>query len=86
MSIALEAMGKTFLEWGAKVNIGPELLHRVAAMASGGLDSLPHNGAVITMLAITGMTHKQSYLDIGICTVLCTTAVAWSMAAVLSLI
>ena len=69
MSIALEAMGKYYLEWGAKVGIGPELLHRVAAMASGGFDSLPHNGAIITLLAITGMTHKESYPDCGMVSV-----------------
>ncbi len=69
MSIALEAMGQFYLEWGARVGIGPELLHRVAAMASGGLDSLPHNGAIITLLAITGMTHKESYPDCGMVSV-----------------
>ncbi|MDR3175383.1 MAG: GntP family permease [Desulfovibrio sp.] len=69
MSIALEAMGKTFLEWGATVGVGPDLLHRVAAMASGGLDSLPHNGAIITLMAITGMTHRQSYPDCGMVSV-----------------
>jgi H+/gluconate symporter-like permease len=69
MSIALEAMGKTFLDWGAQVGVGPELLHRVAAMASGGLDSLPHNGAIITLMAITGMTHRESYPDCGMVSV-----------------
>jgi len=69
MSIALEAMGQYYLEWGARVGIGPELLHRVAAMASGGFDSLPHNGAIITLLAITGMTHKESYPDCGMVSV-----------------
>jgi len=70
MSIALEAMGKTYLDWAARVGVDPQLLHRVAAMSSGGMDSLPHNGAVITLLAITGLTHKASYPDIGMCTVL----------------
>ena len=69
MSIALEAMGSRYLEWGQQVGISPELLHRVAAMASGGFDSLPHNGAIITLLAITGMTHRESYPDIGMVTV-----------------
>ncbi len=46
------------------LGISPELLHRIAALASGGLDTLPHNGAVITTLAIFGLTHKQSYKDI----------------------
>ena len=36
----------------------------VAAMASGGMDTLPHNGAVITLLAVCGLTHRQSYKDI----------------------
>ncbi|MDR2502787.1 MAG: GntP family permease [Deltaproteobacteria bacterium] len=85
MSIALEAMGKTFLEWGATAGIGPELLHRVAAMASGGLDSLPHNGAIITLMAITGMTHKESYPDCGMVSVvmpICVTfilVIVWTM-------
>ena len=70
MSIALEAMGQYYLEWGARVGIGPELLHRVAAMASGGFDSFPHNGAIITLLAICGMTHKESYPDCGMVSVL----------------
>ncbi len=65
MSIALEAMGARYLEWAQAVNLNPELLHRVASMASGGFDTMPHNGAVITLLAITGMTHKKSYPDIG---------------------
>ena len=65
MSIALEAMGARFLEWGNTVGVSPEMLHRVASMSSGGFDTMPHNGAVITLLAITGMTHKKSYPDIG---------------------
>ena len=65
MSIALEAMGARYLEWANLVGLSPELLHRVASMASGGFDTMPHNGAVITLLAITGMTHRKSYPDIG---------------------
>ncbi len=65
MSIALEAMGTKYLDWAMQVGLNPELLHRVASMASGGFDTMPHNGAVITLLAITGMTHKKSYPDIG---------------------
>ncbi|MEM6896760.1 MAG: GntP family permease, partial [Pseudomonadota bacterium] len=64
MSIALEALGATYLEMAEAANISPELLHRVAALASGGFDVLPHNGAVITLLAITGLTHVKSYFDI----------------------
>lgn len=65
MSIALESMGQHYMDWAAQVGISPELLHRVAAMSSGGFDTMPHNGAVITLLAICGMTHKESYPDIG---------------------
>ncbi len=64
MSIALQAMGQQYLEQAQAANISPEILHRVAALSSGGLDALPHNGAVITLLTITGLTHAQAYFDI----------------------
>ncbi|CAM3734514.1 GntP family permease [Xenorhabdus thuongxuanensis] len=70
LSIALSMMGQHFLQLAEASGISPELLHRVAAMASGGLDTLPHNGAVISLLAICGLTHKRSYLDIFMVTVL----------------
>jgi H+/gluconate symporter-like permease len=75
MGIALAAMAQTFLANAAAANIPPEVLHRVAAMASGGMDTLPHNGAVITLLAVTGLTHRQSYADIFALTVIKTVAV-----------
>jgi H+/gluconate symporter-like permease len=64
MSIALDTFGKQYLTWANSAGVDPQLLHRVAAMASGGMDTLPHNGAVITLLGIAGLTHKQSYKDI----------------------
>jgi H+/gluconate symporter-like permease len=64
MSIALNVLGAKYLELGTAAGISPELLHRVAAIASGGLDSLPHNGAVITLLGICRLSHRESYLDI----------------------
>jgi len=75
MSIALAAMGETYLAKARELGIEPEVLHRVASMASGGMDTLPHNGAVITLLAITGLTHKQSYVDIFAMTLIKTLAV-----------
>lgn len=75
MSIALEIAGKQYLEWAQKLNISPEVLHRIASMASGGMDTLPHNGAVITLLAITGLTHKDSYKDIFAVTIIKTLTV-----------
>ncbi len=74
MSIALAAMADTFVQAANAAGIPMEVLHRVAAMASGGMDTMPHNGAVITLLAVTGLTHRQSYRDIFIVTVLIGTA------------
>jgi H+/gluconate symporter-like permease len=64
LSIALAAMAEQFMATANAAGIPPEVLHRVASMASGGMDTLPHNGAVITLLAVTGLTHRQSYRDI----------------------
>ena len=64
MSIALATMADSFIAGAQSAGIPLEVLHRVAAMASGGMDTLPHNGAVITLLAVTGLTHKDSYRDI----------------------
>lgn len=64
LSIALETLGATYLQMAEQAGISPELLHRVASMASGAFDTLPHNGAVITLLAITNLTHRSSYADI----------------------
>jgi H+/gluconate symporter-like permease len=64
MTIALDALGDTYLRLAAEQGIDPALLHRVAVIGSGTLDSLPHNGAVVTLLAVCGSTHRESYLDI----------------------
>ena len=64
LTIALDALGGTFMERAAPSGIDPALLHRVAVISSGTLDSLPHNGAVVTLLAVCGSTHKESYRDI----------------------
>ncbi len=64
MTIALSALGETYMALAATYGIDPSLLHRVAAIGAGSLDSLPHNGAVVTLLAVCGATHKESYFDI----------------------
>lgn len=64
MGIALEALGAQYMELAQSSGIAPAAFHRVASIASGGLDTLPHNGAVLTLLAVTSMTHKTSYRDI----------------------
>ncbi len=69
MSIALNALGSEFSTMAQAAGISPELLHRVATMASGCMDTLPHNGAVISLLVICGLTHKASYQYIAMNTV-----------------
>ena len=64
MSIALEALAPQYLEKALVTGFNPEYLHRIAALASGGLDTLPHNGAVLTLLAVSNCTHKESYWDV----------------------
>ena len=68
LSIALSTLGEDYLRMAVAAGIDPELMHRVAVMAAGGLDTLPHSGAVITLLAICGLTHKQSYLNVAMVT------------------
>ena len=62
----MQTMAPTYLEMGLE----PGVVHRIATMASGGFDSLPHCGSVVAMLTITGMTHKEAYRDVGIITVI----------------
>ncbi|MFC0522882.1 GntP family permease [Pontibacillus salicampi] len=70
MGIALEALGSKYYEIAQNTGVSPEAFHRIASLSSGGLDALPHNGAVLTLFAITGMTHKDSYKDIFVVAVL----------------
>ncbi|MEK6293333.1 MAG: GntP family permease, partial [Paraburkholderia tropica] len=80
MSIALAAMSDLFIKSAQAAHIPLDVLHRVVAMASGGMDTLPHNGAVITLLAVTGLTHRESYRDIFAVTVIKTLAVFFVIA------
>lgn len=64
MSIALEALAPQYLAKATEIGMNPEYLHRIASLASGGLDTLPHNGAVLTLLAVSHCSHKESYLDV----------------------
>lgn len=73
MSIALDVLGPALVLQAAAQDVDPSLLHRVVSVATGGLDTLPHNGAVITLLGICGMTHRQAYGDIFVVAVLAPT-------------
>jgi H+/gluconate symporter-like permease len=64
LTIALDALGPTYMNLAAQHGIDPALMHRVAVIGSGTLDSLPHNGAVVSLLAVCGSTHRESYFDI----------------------
>jgi H+/gluconate symporter-like permease len=64
LTIALDALGDTYMRLAAAHGIAPALLHRIAVMSAGTLDSLPQNGAVVTLLAVCGSTHRESYFDI----------------------
>jgi len=64
LTIALDALGSTYVMRAQEAGIDPALLHRVAVIGAGTLDSLPHNGAVVTLLAVCGSTHAEGYRDI----------------------
>jgi len=81
LSIALAAMSDLFIANATAAGIPLEVMHRIASMASGGMDTLPHNGAVITLLMVTGLSHRQSYKDIFAITVIKSIAVFVVIAA-----
>jgi H+/gluconate symporter-like permease len=64
LTIALDALGSTYMRLAAEEGIDPGLMHRVAVIGAGTLDSLPHNGAVVSLLAVCNSTHRESYFDI----------------------
>lgn len=66
LQIFMSSLAPAYLEAG----VSPELLHRVANLAAGGLDSLPHSGAVIALFTLMGLSHKEAYKDIFMVTVL----------------
>ena len=64
LTIALDTLGSTYMRLAAEHGIDPALMHRIAVLSAGTLDSLPQNGAVVTLLAVCGSTHRDSYFDI----------------------
>lgn len=80
LQIFMQTLAPRYLEMGVE----PEVLHRIANITAGGLDSLPHCGAVIAMLMIMGLTHKQAYKDIFVITVVIPVIAALLCIAVLS--
>jgi H+/gluconate symporter-like permease len=82
LTIALDALGPTYMKLAAETGISPALMHRVAVIGAGTLDSLPHNGAVVSLLAVCGSTHRESYRDI---VVVCILGALIALAAVIIL-
>jgi H+/gluconate symporter-like permease len=82
LQIFMQTMAPAYLEMG----IAPETLHRIAAMASGGFDSLPHCGAVVAMLTITQLSHRDAYRDVGMITVVIPVATTLILMGVISLV
>ncbi len=82
LQIFMQTLAPAYLEMG----IEPQVLHRIATIASGGFDSLPHSGGVVAMLTITGLTHKQAYKDVGIITVVIPVIVCLTMIGALAII
>jgi H+/gluconate symporter-like permease len=82
LQIFMQTMAPAYLEMG----IDAEVLHRIATMASGGFDSLPHCGAIVAMLTITGLTHKEAYRDIGVITVVIPVLVTLAMIGVVAIV
>lgn len=70
LTITLQTFGEQLATMATDQGISMELMHRVTAMASTGFDSLPHNGAIITLLLVCGLSHRESYKDIFVVTVL----------------
>ena len=64
LTIALDALGGNYMTIASQAGINPALMHRVAVIGAGTLDILPHNGAVVTLLALCGASHRDSYFDI----------------------
>lgn len=63
MAIALNALGDHYLQLAHQYGIDPALMHRVTTISAGTLDALPHNGTVLLLLSISGLTHRESYMD-----------------------
>jgi H+/gluconate symporter-like permease len=70
ITIALGMLGEEWLAWAQASGIQPEVVHRIACLASGGLDTVPHGGALVTLIAVCGLTHRESYYDVFVLTLL----------------
>ena len=70
LMITVGTFGQEWLTWAQQVGMSPEVLHRIVCIASEGFDSMPHAGALVTLIAVCGLTHKESYYDVFVLTVM----------------
>ena len=70
LTIALGMLGNEWLAWANSIQMSPEILHRIVCVASEGIDTVPHSGALVTLFAVCGLTHKDSYYDVFVLTIL----------------
>jgi H+/gluconate symporter-like permease len=82
MTIALDALGDTYLRLAAEHGIDPALMHRLTTISAGTLDALPHNGTVLTVLQVCRLSHRESYFDM-VMTVVVSTIIASAAVIVL---
>lgn len=64
LTIALSLLGDQWAAMAQAQGITLDALHRITSIASIGIDPVPHCGALVTLLAICGLTHKEAYFDI----------------------
>jgi H+/gluconate symporter-like permease len=86
MTIALNALGDDLRTMAEQEGVGTEAMHRLTAMAAGGLDTLPHSGAVVTLLIVCGLTHRQSYKDLGVVTLVIPVFVVIALVSMVSVV
>lgn len=70
MTIALGMLGQEWLTWAQQIGMQPEVLHRMICLASECIDTGPQSGALVTLMVVCGLTHKESYYDVVVLTLL----------------
>lgn len=85
LMITVSNFGPEWLTWAQQVGMSPELLHRIVCIASEGFDTVPQAGALVTLLAVCGLTHRESYYDIFVLTI-CKFCVAFICLALYSIV
>ncbi len=64
LRISLDALSARLIELSISSGISLQVFHRVAVIASGALSTMPHDGAVVTILAHSKISHRKGYFDV----------------------